>query len=126
VLEVKVTFDGETCTYLGPSVIPDGTVMEFEYAPDQEAAGSYLIVYAVKPGTTWEMLLESLPGSVYDAPEWVYQETAAGVQGAGTMLYSIAIEKMGKDGVDYEVGGYQVACNTPAMYPAAQLSVAGA
>ena len=34
--------------------------------------------------------------------------------------------KHGSDGVDYTVGGYQVACDTPYMYLATQLTVAGA
>ena len=38
-LSVKVTFDGETCSYVGPTVIPDGTMLRFEYAPDQEVGG---------------------------------------------------------------------------------------
>lgn len=42
------------------------------------------------------------------------------------MLYPVESVKRGKDGVDYQVGGYQVMCETPAGYPAAQLSVAGA
>ncbi|MCJ7712819.1 MAG: hypothetical protein MUQ32_18535 [Chloroflexi bacterium] len=128
-LEVKVTFDGETCTYLGPSVIPDGTVVKFEYAPDLEVAGSYLMVYGVKPGTTFEDLLESLIGDdadiSTDIPDWVYQETASWTTG-GTMLYPIESVKRGQDGVDYQVDGYQVMCTTPAGYPAVQLSVAGA
>jgi hypothetical protein len=129
VLDVKVTFDGETCTYLGPSVIVDGTVMHFEYAPDQGFATSSLLVYGVKPGTTYGDLLESLAnddGDVStDIPDWVYEPTAAWVQGAGTMLYTIESVKQGQDAVDYAVGGYQVMCNTPAGYPAVQLSVAG-
>ena len=60
VLDVKVTFDGETCTYLGPSVILDGTVLRIEYAVEREFWGSWLMIYGVKPGTTYEDLVESL------------------------------------------------------------------
>lgn len=130
-LSVKVTFDGQTCTYLGPTVIVEGSVVRFEYVPDQAVAGSYLLVYGVRPGTTFDDLLESIAASeVNDVsiniPDWVYQETASWIEGAGTMLYTIESVKQGTDGVDYEVGGYQVMCDTPAGFPAVQLSVASA
>ncbi len=128
-LSVKVTFDGETCAYVGPTVIPDGTVVRFEYVPDQQVAGSYLMVYGVEPGTTYQMLLDSIEYSggdnvAEDVPDWVYQKTAAWISGAGTMLYTVEGVKHGSDGVDYTVGGYQILCDTPAVFPAAQLSVA--
>ena len=128
-LSVKVTFDGETCTYAGPTVIPDGTMLRFEYAPDQEVGGSYLIVYGVKPGTTVEMAVENGPDGttvVSDPPDWVLQTTASWIQGAGTLLYTVRSVQHGSDDVDYAVGGYQVACSTPYMYLATQLTVAGA
>jgi hypothetical protein len=126
-LSVKVTFDGETCTYVGPTVIPDGTVVRFEYVPDQGVASSTLLVYGIKPGTTWEMVTP--PGTVdayENIPDWVYQETASWIDGAGTLLYQIQKVKHGKDNVDYQVGGFHVACTTPIYYPAVQLSIAGA
>jgi hypothetical protein len=129
-LNVKVTFDGETCSYVGPTVIPDGTVMRFEYLPDAQVIGSYLMVYGIKPGTTFQDLVDSLANGGGDVstniPDWVYQPTASWTQGAGTLLYTIERVKHGSDGVDYEVGGYHVMCDTPQGYPAAQLSVAGA
>jgi hypothetical protein len=129
VLDVKVTFDGETCTYLGPSVILDGTMLRMEYAPEEEVSNSYLWIFGVKSGTTYEDLVEVLAnddGNVTtDAPDWVYQPTLGWTQAASTLLYKIESVKQGKDLVDYAVGGYQVMCVTPAGYPAAQLSVAG-
>ncbi len=126
-LGVTVTFDGTDCNYIGPSIIPDGTVLRFQYFPDQAvAASSYLIVYAVKPGTTLEDAPEDGTSTVYEAPDWAYESTFAYVHGTGAMLYTIESVKQGKDGVDYTVGGYHVACDMPEMYFAAQLSVAGA
>jgi hypothetical protein len=131
-LDVKVAFDGETCTYFGPTVIVDGTVVRFEYAPGRGMAeGSSLLVYGVQPGITYGDLLASLATNsefndvTVGIPDWVYQPTAAWLEGAGTMLYTIESVKHGSDDVDYAVGGYQVMCNTPAGYPAVQLSVAG-
>jgi hypothetical protein len=130
-LSVKVTFDGEACTYIGPMVIPDGTVVRFEFVPDQEVLGASLIVYGIRPGTTYQDLLDSIANSDADdisigIPDWVYQPTATWTQGASTMLYTVERVKHGSDGVDYTVGGYHVMCDTPKGYPAAQLSVAGA
>ncbi len=129
VLKVKVTFDGETCTYLGPSVILDGTMLQMEFAPEKAVSGSYLWIYGVKPGTTYEDLVEVLANDdgdvTTDAPDWVYQPTLGWVQAASTLLYKIESVKLGKDLVDYAVGGYQVMCVTPAGHPAVQLSVAG-
>ena len=129
VLDVKVTFDGETCTYLGPSAILDGTAVRFEYAPDEQVASSYLMVYGVEPGITFQDLLDHLElygGEDVSAkiPEWVYQNTGAWTHGVGAMLYTIESVKRDSDDVDYEVGGYQVLCETPAVFPAVQLSVA--
>lgn len=129
-LSVRVTFDGETCTYVGPNVIPDGTVVRFEYVPDAQVIGSYLMMYGIEPGTTFQDLVDSLAnddGDVStDVPDWVYQPTVSWTQGAGTLLYTIESVKHGSDGVDYMVGGYQIMCATPADFPAVQLSVAGA
>jgi len=125
-LGVTVTFDGTDCNYIGPSIIPDGTVLRFQYVPDQEQGASYLDVYGVRPGTTPEDFGPNGVGSVYEPPDWVFRSTVAWVHGTGAMLYTIESVKQGKDGVDYTVGGYHVACSTPEMYLAAQLSVAGA
>ena len=131
VLDVKVTFDGETCTYLGPSVILDGTVMQLEYAPtEREFWGSYLMIYGVKPGTTWEMWLAAIEENPNvrdgDVPDWVYEESAAWTQGPSTMLYKIeAVKTSELDPTEYPVGAYHIVCNTTTAHPSAQLSVAG-
>ena len=127
-LSAKVTFDGETCSYVGPTVLPDGTILRIEYAPDQEFAASRLLIYGVEPGTTYQDLLDSLAnddGNVAtDVPDWVYQQTATFLTGAGTLVYAIRSVQHGING-DYAVGGYQLMCNTPAGFPAVQFSVAG-
>lgn len=130
VLDVKVTFDGETCTYLGPSVILDGTVMRFEFEPTPNVTDPTLLIYGVQPGTTYEMLLESVAADdadyTTDIPEWVYQETASWVDGAGSLMYLIESVKRGTVAAGtYAVGGYHLVCVTPAMFPAVQLSIAG-
>jgi hypothetical protein len=130
VLEVRVTFDGETCTYLGPAVVPHGTMLRFEFAPDEAVSDADVLVYAVEPGTTYQDLLDWL--EVYggdnvaaNVPPWVRQETVGYTNGAGTMLYMVEAMKPNADGESVAVGGYQILCATPAVFPAAQLSLAG-
>jgi hypothetical protein len=128
-LDVKVTFDGETCTYLGPTAVPEGTLLRIEYAPDQGIGASDLLVYGVQPDVTYQMLLDHIaatgPTDVGEnIPDWVIQETASVINGAGTLLYTIVTTKPGNDGEDHRVGGYQILCNTPTVHPAAQVSVA--
>ena len=129
-LDVKVTFDGETCTYFGPTTIVDGTVLRFEFAPDQAVLNAYLLVVGVKEGTTEQTVSdwrEAHPGnSVTNVPPFVIEPTAAYTAGSGTFLYTIESVKAGDDGVDYPVGGYQVLCDNPVVHPAVLLSVAGA
>lgn len=141
VLDVKVTFDGETCAYLGPSVILDGTVLRFEYAPDQEASDSDLLVYGVEQGVSYQMLLAHLQVTggedvTAGVPLWVILPTVSVLNGPGTMLYTVESVKQTSDLVDlpgggsqvaeveHEVGAYQVLCATPAVHPAVQLTVA--
>lgn len=136
VLDVKVTFDGGTCTYLGPTVILDGTLVRFEYLPETNFGDTYLLIYGVKPGTTWQIMVEeSERGGASDPPSWVYEDTASWIQGAGTMLYTIESVKMGLTNphTDHAVGGFGLGCATPdwyvddpsGLYHAALLTIAG-
>jgi len=130
-LDVKVTFDGETCTYIGPTTIVDGTVLRFEFVPDQAVSLAWLLVYGVEVGTTYQDLLDWIErygdeDVSENIPPWVLEETNTSIQRAGTMGYAIEGVKRGSDGVDYEVGGYQVMCATPRAFPATQLSLAAA
>lgn len=135
-LDVKVTFDGETCTYLGPAVILEGTVVRFEYLPDTEFGSTSLLIYGVQPGTTWEMMTERAEShQLSDVPSWVYEDTASWITGAGTIVYTIESVKMGLTNphTPHAVGGFGLGCTTPdwyvddpdRIYHAALLSVAG-
>ena len=136
VLDVKVTFDGATCTYLGPTVILDGTLVRFEYLPEANFSGTSLLIYGVKPGTTWETMIERGATNAFsDVPSWVYEDTASWVTGAGTMLYTVESVKMGLTNphTDHAVGGFGLGCVTPdsyvddpdRVYHAALLTIAG-
>ncbi len=60
---VKVTFDGKTCTYAGPSTVPSGStlVWTFDNTPlPIDGYGSGLAVAPVVDGTTWEQILAYL------------------------------------------------------------------
>lgn len=53
VANAEVTFDGTSCTYLGPKVVVSGTRMTIDFTVHYEPASvAHLIVAAVKEGTT--------------------------------------------------------------------------
>lgn len=73
VIAVRVTFDGTTCTYAGPSTVPVGSTLEwtFDNTPlPAEGYGAALVVAPVVDGTTWEYLLGDVqPQS--EVPGWL-------------------------------------------------------
>jgi hypothetical protein len=76
VLSASVTFDGQACTYVGPSVIPRGAAVTFTLtnAPAALAGslpGAGLLVMPVRDGTTWETIVAYLKDHhVADVPDW--------------------------------------------------------
>ncbi len=75
-IAVNVTFDGTTCTYTGPTVVPSGSTMVWtlQNAPELDMwTGSTLGVEAVVDGTTWDQILNG-PRKVSVAPPWVILE----------------------------------------------------
>lgn len=82
-ITVTVSFDGETCTYSGPSVVPHGSTLVFtlENSPAAMAdgIGAALIVLPVLDGTTWERVLaDTANAKQTDTPAW------AVIPGAGS------------------------------------------
>lgn len=75
-IAVNVAFDGTTCSYTGPTVVPSGStlVWTLRNAPELDMwTGSTLGVEAVVDGTTWDQVLSgSHKTSV--APPWVILE----------------------------------------------------
>ena len=82
-ITVSVSFDGETCTYSGPSVVPHGSTLVFTLenttAAMADGIGAALIVLPVLDGTTWEQVLaDTAKAKQTDTPPW------AVIPGAGS------------------------------------------
>jgi hypothetical protein len=130
-LEVAVRWDGSKCTYLGPTVILDGTLTRFTFT----ATGMVplmLVIVGVEPGTTWDQIVADLKAGVPadEPPGYVILSGLANIPANSSALFTIST----KVGVgETQVGGYFVGCatgpkpeGTDVMYPAALLQVAGA
>lgn len=128
-LALAVTFDGETCTYTGPTVVPEGTLTEFSYAAADGTEASVLVVGAVLPGTTWEQIVADVgtrAGS--DVPDWFSQLSFINVEDGDSALYTLRGE------LGQSFGGYFVGCATTPeseggsdrMFPAALIELGGA
>jgi glucose/arabinose dehydrogenase len=57
-MDAKVVFDGETCSYVGPAAVPDGTKVAFEFEATAKSDDIAMVVGGVEPGTTWEQYAE--------------------------------------------------------------------
>jgi hypothetical protein len=92
-IPVTVSFDGVTCTYAGPKVVPIGSAIEWTLVNTPAALdgsiGGGLLVSPVAFGTTWEdvaawtaehgSLFEAPPFLRNDAQIWTPEDAAAGV-----------------------------------------------
>jgi hypothetical protein len=79
-LSATVTWDGQTCTYAGPTVIPRGATLNFAITNTPAALqgglkGASLYVVPVADGTTWQMITADAYGpprnNVNNPPSWV-------------------------------------------------------
>ncbi|HSG87050.1 MAG TPA: hypothetical protein VLA23_11990 [Candidatus Limnocylindrales bacterium] len=129
-LALSVAFDGETCTYTGPWVVPDGTLAEFSYTADAPTEPSILVVMAALPGATWEQILrdaETRPGS--EMPDYISQLAFVSVESGDSALFTIRSALR-----EQQFAGYLVGCATaPAdeggsdrMFPAAFIEAGSA
>lgn len=146
---VTVTFDGKTCAYAGPSVVPSGAVLEWSMENTPEAfkstKGAALLVLPVAEGTTWDEIVEyTSTHKSSEVPDWALVPgtgTYMGVDGLGEVKTLVAVyPQIGADGtVDYVNSGqtmtttltrpaYYVGCHTAEedtdlAYPAVLLKV---
>ena len=140
-ISATITFDGQTCTYAGPAVVPRGGALTFTlvntpaYAKGSLGAG--LFVTPVLDGTTWEQILAwAETRHVFPFPDWMripgtgYDRYGAGEKDMGEVLRLLPVS----DRSDVTVAGvmtrnqYLVVCNThpdegQAPYPAILLKV---
>jgi hypothetical protein len=117
-IPATVTFDGSTCTYAGPTVVPTGSVIEWTLVNTPAALdgsiGGAILAFPVKPGTTWEDVVayHATNDSLFDPPPWLgntYQfwtpeDAAAGVP-MRTLVgpYALMVSCANADGDDPRV-----------------------
>jgi hypothetical protein len=94
-ISATVTFDGETCTYAGPPVIPRGAAVTFTLvnapALEKGSLGAALLVTPVLDGTSWEQVLAyATTQHVFPFPEWMR------IPGTGTDIYGVGEEGLGE------------------------------
>ena len=140
-ITVTVSFDGETCTYSGPSVVPHGSTLVFTLentpAAMADGIGAALIVTPVLEGTSWEQVLAyAETHHVFPFPDWMripgtgYDRYGAGENGLGEALSVVPdetrVDETGTTVMTRDL--YVVLCNThpdagQVPYPAILLKV---
>jgi hypothetical protein len=118
-IEAKVVFDGESCVYQGPLVVPDGVEIAFDFEATARPENVALVVVGVVDGTTWEEIAhdaDTIPASTSDIPSWVRVDDLDVRITPGSLT------------VPLEIGDYAVTCNTSPtdtdrVYPAALIEV---
>lgn len=120
----KVVSDGETCSYHGPPVVPDGAFMTLDFDATARADSVALVVVGLDPGTTWDQVVEAqdaFPASSEAVPSFVL------VDEAGDYRVSMLVAP-GTLATQVETGLYLISCNTAPddtdkVHPAALLEV---
>jgi hypothetical protein len=86
-VSARVTFDGTSCSYTGPTVIPFPAVLTVQFAPTKE---SYVVgITAIHSGTTEAQLNDpSNPPAGAGVPPFVYLDTHVFEFGSSTFEYS--------------------------------------
>ncbi len=94
VVQAKVTFDGESCRYLGPMVVPSGTRMTIDFQPAAAIPAAAMGVAPVVDGTTLEDLRKSDPDwpPSRGIPPWVIMSAfnLASKTGPGSIAIDLA------------------------------------
>jgi hypothetical protein len=116
-VNAKMAFDGTTCTYVGPTVIPSPAMLTVEYRPtaDQEASG--VVLFAIRSDSTAEEIArtEQDPNQPAigegPAPAWVDEATVHAMFGSGSVTFPDALRvRRLDDGTVYD--RYFIDCAT--------------
>ena len=132
-IAATVTFDGQTCVYAGPSVIPRGASVTFKLtntpAALKDSQGAALLVMPVVDGTTWDRILADV--ATYkqsEEPPWVFLPDGVGDREV-QILYPSSATAGATLTVAMHRNAYLVDCGTSAApetdraYPAILLNV---
>ena len=94
----RLTFDGSTCTYTGPTVVTEPAFLSLEFAPAKE---TYAVNFGtILSGTKMEQVKladapEYGPAPGHKVPEWLLTSTWSAAMGSMTAKYPMAIVKLG-------------------------------
>lgn len=121
VVDVVVTFDGTTCAYEGPKVVPDGTVMHWTFTP---TVGSALYIIPVDDGMPPDDISRG-PRPLEPTSTWAYWGLDTRIYGPGTAITTAVVDRVSRQ------IGYLVGCGTPPettylFYPSVLLEVSPA
>lgn len=114
-VSARVTFDGSTCVYSGPTVIPSPAVLTIEYAPTPAQEGSSVFIGAIRHGTTQADVdraeAERKGVDMGNDPEWVDGSTFMNQVGSGSQRYGLQVLR-NPDGLVGIYDEYIVSCIT--------------
>lgn len=128
-IAVSVAWDGKTCSYTGPTVVPEGSTMVWKLTNSPELdmwTWAGLLVGPVVDGTTWETILKD-PGKVSVSPQWAILPGGVGTDEVRVLQPGDA--RMGKTmETRLTRNAYAVACaqspqGTDKAFPAALIKV---
>jgi hypothetical protein len=115
---VKVHFDGQRCTYLGPEAFPAGTLVDFQFSATPETADLVaLVISGVTKDVPVDVLDRALP--VTGVPSWALETHEAFLGGPGSMLFTMIYRDASEVAVFVGCVTAPEANNT--LYPAALL-----
>lgn len=96
-VNARIAFDGTTCEYDGPTVIPSPAMLTVEYRPTSDQEESGVVVFAIRSDTTAEQIArtEQDPNQAAigegPAPDWVDGATLHAMFGSGTGTFPEAL-----------------------------------
>lgn len=97
-VSARLTFDGKTCSYTGPTVVTAPAHLSLEFAPTDEG---YAVNFGtILSGTTLEQVKaadgpEYGPAPGHKTPDWLFTSSWSAWMGSGTAKYSMVIYKLG-------------------------------
>jgi hypothetical protein len=96
-VSARMAFDGTTCEYDGPTVIPSPALLTVEYRPTADQEESAVVLFAIRSDTTTEEIArtEQDPNQAAiaegSAPAWVDGATFHAMFGSGTGTFPDAL-----------------------------------
>lgn len=114
-VRAHVTFDGKTCVYSGPTVIPSPATLTIDFAPTPAQEGSSAFIGAIRHGTTQADIdradAEHLGVDMGHDPAWVDAWTFKNQVGSGSAQYDLKVLR-NPDGLTGIYDEYIVSCIT--------------